>query len=40
MSMAMYSEVVGSAYGEREAARLAETRHLLREGTIPSHQRA
>jgi hypothetical protein len=36
-AVALYSDFAGT-YGERDAARLAEARHLLREGAIPAQQ--
>lgn len=36
-AVALYSDFAGT-YGERDAARLAETRALLREGSIPAQQ--
>ena len=37
LSFALYADFA-TTYGERDAARLVETRHLLREGAIPAQQ--
>lgn len=37
LAFLLYSDF-SSAYGERDAARMAETRRLLHEGTIPAQQ--